>query len=56
VHWFESLEDAKEKIEVWRQDYNETRPHQALNEQTPAEFAARIEELETGTRLQTAEN
>jgi putative transposase len=56
VHWFESLEDAKEKIEGWRQDYNETRPHQALNEQTPAEFAGRIEELETRTRLQTAEN
>ena len=56
VHWFESLEDAKEKIEGWRRDYNESRPHQALNEQTPAEFAARSKDLEIGTRLQNAEN
>ncbi|HBZ2322571.1 TPA: transposase, partial [Klebsiella pneumoniae] len=26
---------------VWRQDYNECRPHSALNYQTPSEFAAR---------------
>ncbi|MBR7380918.1 integrase core domain-containing protein, partial [Klebsiella pneumoniae] len=25
----------------WRQDYNECRPHSALNYQTPSEFAAR---------------
>jgi len=56
VHWFESLEDAKEKIEGWRRDYNESRPHQALNEQTPAEFAGRSKDLEIGTSLQTAEN
>lgn len=41
VHWFESLEEANAKIEDWRKDYNESRPHQALNDQTPAEFAAR---------------
>ena len=56
VHWFESLEDAKEKIEGWRKDYNESRPHQALNEQTPTEFAARSKDLGIGTRLQDAEN
>jgi putative transposase len=56
VNWFESLEDAKEKIEGWQRDYNESRPHHALNEQTPAEFAARSKDLEIGTRLQTAEN
>ena len=56
VNWFESLEDAKEKIEGWRRDYNESRPHQALNEQTPAEFAAWSKDLEIGTSLQTAEN
>jgi putative transposase len=39
LHWFESLEDAKQKIEAWRQDYNESRPHQALGERTPLEFA-----------------
>jgi putative transposase len=39
VHWFESLKDAKETIEAWRKDYNESRPHTSLNDMTPAEFA-----------------
>nr|WP_255779373.1 IS3 family transposase [Mycetohabitans sp. B5] len=38
-HWFLSLEDARRKIEVWRQYYNEARPHSALQWMTPAEFA-----------------
>ena len=38
VHWFLSLEDAKMKAENWRQDYNLSRPHSALNYLTPAEF------------------
>ncbi|NLI14368.1 MAG: IS3 family transposase [Peptococcaceae bacterium] len=40
VHWFMSLEDAKQKIEKWRMDYNEFRPHSGLTYKTPAEFAA----------------
>ena len=39
VHWFETLADARERIEAWRQDYNVSRPHQALKEMTPAAFA-----------------
>lgn len=39
AHWFLSLEDARAKIEAWRQDYNEVRPHSALGWKTPAEFA-----------------
>lgn len=38
VHWFLSLEDAQEKIEKWRQEYNQQRPHSSLNNQTPEEF------------------
>jgi putative transposase len=38
VHWFLSLEDAREKIESWRQDYNGFRPHSSLNHLTPREF------------------
>jgi putative transposase len=34
-----SLEDAREKIERWRTDYNEFRPHSALTYLTPADFA-----------------
>lgn len=38
VHWFLSLEDAQEKIEHWRQEYNHFRPHSSLNNLTPSEF------------------
>ena len=37
--WFLSLEDAREKVEVWRQEYNSQRPHGALGNLTPVEFA-----------------
>lgn len=40
AHWFLSLEDAAVKIEVWRNDYNEYRPHSSLDDLTPAEFIA----------------
>jgi putative transposase len=35
-----SLEDAKEKIEAWRIDYNDFRPHSSLENLTPNQFAA----------------
>jgi len=41
-HWFRSLDDAREKIETWRKDYNEIRPHSALGYQPPAVFARNI--------------
>ena len=56
VHWFETLEEAKARIEAWRKDYNESRPHQALREQTPDEFAAQAKELERSMSLRTAGN
>lgn len=36
---FASLRDAREKIEAWRNDYNQTRPHSGINNLTPYEFA-----------------
>jgi len=39
LHWFLSLDDARTKIEAWRQYYNETRPHSALKRESPAHFA-----------------
>lgn len=39
AHWFESKEDAKEKIDAWRWEYNENRPHRSLKGLTPREFA-----------------
>ena len=36
---FFDLADAREKLERWRRDYNEHRPHSSLDDRTPAEFA-----------------
>jgi putative transposase len=33
------MDDAKQKIEQWRIDYNEFRPHSALTYLTSAEYA-----------------
>jgi putative transposase len=38
-HWFISLADAQAQIEAWRIDYNTVRPHSALDDQTPHQFA-----------------
>lgn len=35
AHWFMSLEDAREKMEDWRRDYNEVRPHSAIGNKPP---------------------
>jgi putative transposase len=35
TNWFLSLEDARCKIESWRRDYNEYRPHSSLQGLTP---------------------
>jgi len=40
--WFLSLEDAREKIESWRQEYNSNRPHGALDNLAPEEFAETV--------------
>jgi len=38
-HWFLSLDEAQAVTEAWRDDYNRVRPHGALGNQTPFEFA-----------------
>ena len=38
-HWFLSMTDAQQRIDQWRKDYNEQRPHSALDNRTPKEFA-----------------
>jgi len=38
MNWFISLNDAKEIIEAWRQDYNQARPHTSLDGLTPNEY------------------
>jgi len=44
ANWFTSLSDARRKIEAWRVDYNQARPHSSLDYMPPAEFArSRVE-------------
>jgi putative transposase len=37
-NWFMSLKHAREVIEAWRKDYNETRPHGSLEGMSPREY------------------
>ena len=41
-HWFMSLPFARTIVESWRDDYNALRPHSALGNQTPQEFAQQM--------------
>lgn len=40
-HEFLNLQNARAQIETFRDEYNFIRPHQSLDDLTPAEFAAR---------------
>ncbi len=35
THWIMSLDDARSKMEKWRRDYNEVRPHSAIGNNPP---------------------
>jgi putative transposase len=53
-HWFRSLAEARTVIAAWRQDYNQERPHSALEYRTPAEFAAACRTRHAGSDRQEA--
>ena len=42
-NWFLALEDAREEVESWRNYYNGERPHIALGNLSPREFAVLAE-------------
>ena len=48
VEVFLDLTDAQSKIERWRHDYNHHRPHSALADRTPQEFARAAMQLSFG--------
>ncbi|WP_370448985.1 IS3 family transposase [Burkholderia gladioli] len=56
LHWFETLGEAKAIIEAWRRDYNESRPHSALKDLAPAEFARQLALLPGPIGPETPEN
>jgi len=46
VNWFLSIEDAREKIEAWREEYNEFRPHSSLGGLTLGQFAEQFRSIQ----------
>jgi putative transposase len=47
-NWFVSMADARSRIEAWRVDYNQVRPHSGLDNLTPSEFAVRHTQVASG--------
>jgi putative transposase len=54
AHWFGDLAEARQRIESWRIEYNASRPHRALGERTPNEFAREIAASRDLSDLQTS--
>ncbi len=44
VHWFEDLTDARKKLQDWKREYNESRPHRALKGPSPLVFSRQWKE------------
>lgn len=42
LHWFSTLKEVQVRLEAWRCDYNEVRPHSSLGWLTPEEYAAQL--------------
>lgn len=43
---FDSLDDARRKLALWRYDYNTVRPHSSLANQTPLQARRALEQFE----------
>jgi putative transposase len=52
TRWLPSLTETQQIVETWRREYNESRPHRALGERTPHEFArkSRLAALSLGCK------
>jgi putative transposase len=51
VEWFRSRREAKVVIELWRQHYNQVRPHSSLKYRTPVEFRRHHDSINQGAIL-----
>jgi putative transposase len=56
LHWFTSLQEAKEIIEAWRRDYNESRPHSSLGNMPPLEYTRQHRDFMDSSSSQPPEN
>ncbi|MEP1327714.1 transposase, partial [Pseudophaeobacter sp.] len=50
---FGTLDDARRKLALWRDDYNSVRPHSSLGNQTPAEAPRALDPFEGAALAQT---
>jgi putative transposase len=50
-HWFTSMDDARQIIERWRNEYNEVREHGSLGGIPPAEYRRAMESPENASRF-----
>lgn len=53
---FDSLDDARRKLGLWRYDYNHVRPHSSLGNKTPAEARRALELSDGSTHGALAQN
>ena len=51
---FSDLLDARTKLEAWRTDYNENRPHSSIGNLTPMEFANQVRTYEGQNRARSS--
>jgi putative transposase len=56
LHWFETIDEARRLIEAWRVDYNESRPHMALGNIPPAEYALQADSWHETMELEPVGN
>jgi putative transposase len=52
THWFLTLADARQKLENWRRDYNELRPHSAIGDKPPVTLLNRAVATSMTKRLE----
>lgn len=50
-HWWRTLDEARRAVAAYREDYNQVRPHSALGNRTPEEFASTLRSLDLGVAV-----
>ena len=53
---FDTLNDARRKLALWRYDYNNVRPHSSLGNKTPAEARRALKPFEGSAHDALAQN